>query len=242
MKKILLALCAFSFFLNLAAAATPEEDANRYIQIFNGDKNHHSEAIETLAWMGISDTRVYDILERRVLDEAKAARNDRYEKNRVALYIRALGFSGQEKYAATITPFLGDPVYERYAKLALEDIPVYRQWNSLLSDRSKFDPKYSDDLNRVLIMLKSSDFRLKKIGAKRVYFANKEDVALETLAGELKASYNLRDHQYSDAIAWMVKALGSSMQAKYKPLLKEVAANSWDTKVLGYANEALRHM
>jgi hypothetical protein len=240
MKKILIALCALAFCMNLPAA-TPEEDVNRYIEIFKGAESRHIEAVDSLVWMGISDVRVYDPLEQRVLAEADAVRNDRQAKNRVSHYIRALGLSGQEKYVPTIKKFLTDGAYERYAKTALEETQDYRKWNPLLSDRSKFDPKYSDDVNRVLIMLKSPDFKLKKIGAKRVYFANKEEVVLETLAGELKASYPLRDHEYSDAIAWMIKALDSAGHAKYKPLFSEVAANSWDPKVMQYAKDALAH-
>ncbi len=85
-----------------AAAATVEEEVARYVQVFNGETSTHQEAVESLAWKGISDPRVFDILERRLLDESAKYKNDRTEKNRVARYIRALGFSGQSRYVPTI--------------------------------------------------------------------------------------------------------------------------------------------
>jgi hypothetical protein len=86
-------------FHGISFAASPEEDVARYVQIFSGDKSLHSDAADAFAWIGLSDTRIFDIIERRLLEEHEAAQSDRDEKSRVARYIRAPGFSGQSKYA-----------------------------------------------------------------------------------------------------------------------------------------------
>jgi hypothetical protein len=237
--KILTAICIALFFSGYAAAASLEEDVNHYVQVFSGDKSRHSDAVESLAWMGISDARVFDVIERRLLGDAQQGRDDRNEKNRVAHYIRALGFSGQPKYAPTINKFLSDKLFERYAKTALLDLPQYQKWNSVISNRASFDPKYSDEINRVMIMLRSDDFQLKKIGAKRIYFKNTDEVLLDALANEIRTNYTKNDRELSDAIAWMVKALGNVKQPKYRPLLEEVAAKATDSKVMDYAKRAL---
>lgn len=36
-----------------------------------------TELVVSLAWMGISDPRLFDVIERRVRDEAEQSRNDR---------------------------------------------------------------------------------------------------------------------------------------------------------------------
>ena len=238
--RVVLSLLAAFLVSNTAFGATPDEDAARYAAIFSGETSRHNDSVEELAWMGISDPRVYDVIEQRLLREAQAARNDKDEKNRVARYIRALGFSGQSKYIATISKFSADKVYERYANTALEDMPRYQAWNPVISNRSTFDAKYPDDVNRILNMLRSSDMRLKKIGAKRIYFAHRDDVLLEALAKELQANYQRRDNDdVVDSVSWLVKALGNAKNPKYRPLIQEVAGKAGESKVVQYAKKAL---
>jgi hypothetical protein len=103
---VLLSLCAVG-----ASAATPDEDTDAYLRIFQGDSRVHNLAVQDLGWKGISDTRLFDLLEQRVLSEQQAARSARAEKDRIEHYIRALGFSGQRKYRPTISRFGLDADY-----------------------------------------------------------------------------------------------------------------------------------
>src|SRR4051812_28755760 len=111
--KFIASLFAALLFSSAALAATPEEDLTRYIAIFSGETRGHNDAVESLAWMGISDPRLYDIIEKRVLEEADKVKLDRNELGRVQRYLRALGFSGQAKYANTIQKYAVEKVYER---------------------------------------------------------------------------------------------------------------------------------
>jgi hypothetical protein len=240
--RSILALVALLIFSNFSAAASVEEDVQRYIQIFSGEKNLHSDAADTFSWMGLSDTRLFDTIERRLLEDADASRLDRNEKNRVARYIRSLGFSGQPKYEPTIKKFVGDVEYGRFARDALLDLPEYKKWNPVISNRSSFDPTFSDNVNRVSNMLRSDDLLLLRVGAKRVYFDTKEDTLLELLAQQLRINYartDLNDRERSDSVAWLVKALGSSKKEKYKTLLEEVAEKGKAQAVVRHAKEAL---
>lgn len=237
--RFLLPVLMAVFISANAAAATVDEEVTRYVQIFNGDTGAHQQAVESLAWRGISDPRLFDVIERRLLDESQMARADKNEKNRVARYIRALGFSGQTKYVATINKFVEDRVYDRYARAALDDMPDYRKWNPVIANRATFDPKYSDDVNRIMNMLRSDDLWLKRIAAKRIYFANQDEVLLDLLAKELKATYTQVDPAYSDAYAWMAKALGNVKNPKYRAIIEEMATRSTDAKVVKYARKAL---
>lgn len=238
MKK-LFGILACLFFASSALSATVEEDVVRYVNIFNGNANLHSDAADTFIWIGLSDPRIFDVIEKRLLADAEAGRNDKNEKNRVARYIRALGFSGQAKYIPTINQFVADNTYERYAKAALVDLPQYQLWNPIIANRASFDPKVSDDANRVMNMLRADDFMLKRVGAKRVYYKHQEPEVLEVLAQELRADYAQATPQTADAVAWMVKALGQPRLEKYKPLIEEVATTAKESAVLKYANAAL---
>jgi len=242
--RFVLAFFASLILSNFAAAASLEDDTQRYIQIFSGDKKLHSDAADTLSWMGLSDTRLFDIIERRLLEDADAAQSERNERNRVVGYIRSLGFSGQSKYEPTIRKFIGNPQYQyyRFAELALADLPNYNRWNPVISNRSTFDPKLSDDVNRVANMLRSDDLLLLRVGARRVYLESKEDILLELLAQQLRANYarsDLSDRQRIDSVAWMAKALGSSRNEKYTALLREVAGKAPAPTVARHATEAL---
>jgi len=218
---LLVSICAGATF-----AATPDEDVQRYLEIFKGDPRIHGMACEDLAWKGISDPRLFDLLEQRILAEEKAARDSRPDKDRIARYMRALGFSGQMKYRPTLSRFGLDVVYMRYAGQAIDDLPQYARWNPQISAREKFDPALGDDANRVMNMLRSDDLLLQRIGAKRVYFGVTDDAVLEMLAARLKEAYPRSwEGDEADAVAWMAKALGHAAREKYRSLLEEVQSS-----------------
>ena len=121
------------------------------------------------------------------------------------------------------------------------DIPQYRQWNPIISNRASFDPKLGDDANRIMNMLRANDFMLKRVGAKRVFYKHQEPEVLELLAKELRANYAKATSETADAVAWMVKALGQPRLEKYKPLIEEIAASAQDSKVAKYANATLEN-
>ncbi len=241
--KIFNAILLALFSTSLAHAATLEDDVNRYVERFSGNKTVHEEVVESLEWMGLSDPRLFDLIERRALQDAEPGRTDRKTRNYVKLYLRALGFSGQSKYTPTLQKFTHDLTYGRRAKNGLEDMPYYQKWNPIISNRATFDPKYSDDVNRILNMLRSDDFLLKRLGAQRVYAENKDAILLSTLETEIRASYmnikNKNDDDPVDSVSWMVKALGSAKQEQYRPLLQEVAVKAPVKKIRKYAEEAL---
>jgi hypothetical protein len=240
MKRLLLALC---FLPGLAAAATLEDDVQGLIKVFSGEKSAHVPAVRTLAWMGVSDARVFDVVEQLLKSDADAARGNRIEQDRVAHYVRALGFSGNAKYMPVLQSYVGDRTYERAANNALRDFPSYQKWNAIISNRAGFDAKYSDDVNRVMNMLAAEDVQLKGLGARRIFHApHHDEVLLERLAQEAKANYaRSADPETSDAIAWMLKALGSARDPKYAALLEEAAKGAPDRKIRNGAAAGLKY-
>jgi hypothetical protein len=237
--RILAAILASFLFSVPAGAATAEDDVAQYVQIFNGDRGLHIRAAQDLAWKGISDPLVFDIIERRLLADSQGAAGSSADKDRLGHYLRALGFSGQPKYADTIRQFLQSSSLKRFADAALRDLRQYERWNPVISNRAAFDPRFSDDVNRIMNMLRADDILLKEIGAKRIYFASKDEVLLDLLASELQANYMKSDRLTSDAIAWMAKGLGSGRRERDRLLLQEIAGKSRDSHIVRHANKAL---
>lgn len=223
-----------------ALAASIEEDVQRYIAILNGDKSEHPANVEALGWEGLSDTRLFDVIEQRLLLDYPAPADNKPEKQRIAWYIRALGFSGQAKYLPTINKFLAYRDTAVYSKHALVDMPDYQRWNPVISNRASFDPKMTDYDNRIANMLRSSDFMLKRLGAKRIFYDGRhDDQLLDVLATELRAAYPKADTANGDAVAWMVRALAVSRKERYKPLVAQVLAESTVPTVQTHARRAL---
>lgn len=230
-------------FSGYAWSTTLQEDTERYIAIFNGPIDRHSDAADTLPWMGLSDPRLFDILERRILEEKDSAsgvgrRNDR---NRVARYVRGLGFSGQPKYAPMLRQLVGDREFDRFAKAALEDLPHYEKWNPIISDRATFDLKYSDDINRVRNMLLTDDLLLARLAAKRVFLANREEELVDRLADTLKKNYRRDgDSETVNSLGWLIKGVSHAKLPRHLPLLQEVAQNAPNRSVRRHADDAAR--
>lgn len=241
---VIVAVVLTSFALSSAALARSlEEDVQEYINVFKGaPTQQHSTYADTFAYMGLSDERLFDIIEKRLLADFAVAQDDRAEKNRVARYIRALGFSGQTKYIPTLHQMLGYKAYERFARAALDDLPLYEKWNPIISNRATFDPKYSDEANRVMNMLRVNDLNLNRLGAKRVFFATQDEPVVELLAKQLRANYTASSTaENRESLAWMVKALGYTKNQKYRPLIEEVAIGATDTRVREHAVKALQY-
>ena len=229
-------------FSGYAWSATLQEDTERYIAIFNGPIEQHSAAADTLPWMGLSDARLFDILQRRILEEKDSASGQRNDRNRVARYVRGLGFSGQPKYAPTLRQLVGDREYERFAKAALEDLPQYEKWNPIISDRATFDAKYSDDVNRVRNMLLTDDLLLARLAAKRVFFlTSREEELVDRLADTLRKNYRRDDGAETvNSLGWLIKGVSSAKLPRHLPLLQEVAQNAPNRSVQRHADDAAR--
>jgi hypothetical protein len=225
-----------------ASAATPEDDLQRYIAVFEDDLGNHDKAVDDLAWKGISDTRLFDIIEDRLHEDAQTARRrNKRDRNHVARMIKALGFSGQSKYEPSISRYASDRAYRSHAERALSNLRLYAKWNPVIADRSTWEPAYSDDVNRVRNMLSSNDIGLQTLGAKRVHFGHPaEPVLLDLVSQRLLECYKtVADAEGVEAAGWMVNGLGKAGDQKYRVVLKEVADGAASDKLRSRAAKAL---
>jgi hypothetical protein len=233
LSALLLSLCV-SF---AALAATPEEDVQNYIRIFQTGADA-DRAADDLGWKGISDTRLYDVIAERLRADAQAT--SREGRNHAARLIKALGFSGQPKYAETLNSVAAD--YRRPVEGAMRNLRLYEQWNPVIANRASWDPKYSDDVNRVRNMLTSKDIQLQGVGAKRVFYAHpNEQALLDLLAERLRDCYKtVSDPDSVDACGWMINGLGKSNAQQYRAVIQEVASGAGSDKLRSRAEKTLR--
>lgn len=241
MKRIFTAALAV-LFSGFAAAASLEEDVQGYIKAFSGERHGHINAAKTIAWMGISDERVFDIVEKNLKDGAAAAVNVRGDRDIMNWYLRALGWSGNPKYLPTLQSFSDDRGYARWARDAAGELPKFQKWNPIISNRATFDAKLSDETNRMMNMLKSGDVELQGHAARHLHNRSMDPAVQEALAEAVRTGYPKggNDDQV-DAIAWMVQTLGSTRNAKYTPLLEEVLAKSGERKIKNSAVRGLKY-
>ena len=238
MKRLVAAFFSMCFVLSPLLAATLEQDVDRYLGIVQADTD--GQKLEPRAWEGLSDPRLFDEIEKRLLAVSEGKPRDKAEVKKFAHYIRALGFSGQPKYIPTLQKLVPHKYYDDYAENALRDQPIYQHWNPIISNRSTFNPAFSDDVNRFLNMLAADDLLLNRLASKRIYESTRDPVLYGALAKKLQANYmrNLGGEQ-EDSVAWMVKALGSSKMDKYKPLLIDAALKSPMNGVVRHAKRTL---
>lgn len=238
---MLLSLCV----LPSALAASTEEDVQRYLRVLEQrDPRLQAVEFEALCCMGLSDPRLFDEVEQRLLADHEAARTHRENKQRLAWYFRALGFSGQSKYQPTLQRFVDDRTYRNYAITALRESPQYAKWNPIISNRATFDPGRSDDTNRFVNMLSADDPLLHRVAAKRIFQTSEMAPAVaDLLAERIRESYmkaDKYDTEQLETVGWLLNALGRwRTDPKYASLLREVSARARAEKLRARALAAL---
>ena len=168
--------------------------------------NQHTAA-EALAYAGHSDDKIFDEIEKQLLDHYQNL-GDSYDIDWASWLVKALAFSGKDKYQSTIE-FLAeeapDRKLRRYAELSLQLLPDYTRWNPIILDRNNYDGELPLSINRYKNMLRSEVAELHKLAAKRIFFegiGEKSVVELVQFRLETPASNTTRDTQ-----KWLKKSL-----------------------------------
>ncbi|WP_101759760.1 hypothetical protein [Oceanicoccus sp. KOV_DT_Chl] len=238
---LMLSLTAYS---SLIAAATSEEQ--KYIGIFSGKAwPIQKDALNDLQWSGLSSVAIYDVIENN-LQTVYPTASSKAEIEQASWYAKVLGASGDDKYSTTLKGILNSGAnkkVKKYASKGLDNIQKYQQWNPIIRDKSSYNPKYSQKINGFANMIKSQDWELKRIAAKRIHFEHLYDeFLLDAVEAEVKALYkdNYSDKTEIDCMAWLTKAIAGSGNTKYKDTVSMVANEAGNRKVKKYASKYLR--
>eukprot|EP00764_Aduncisulcus_paluster_P015007 gnl/Carplike_NY0171/9331_a13021_145.p1 GENE.gnl/Carplike_NY0171/9331_a13021_145~~gnl/Carplike_NY0171/9331_a13021_145.p1 ORF type:complete len:248 (-),score=7.83 gnl/Carplike_NY0171/9331_a13021_145:135-878(-) len=244
MKKI------FCFFFSLLIAfptyafQSQAERAEYYLKVFNTyNLDAQVRMLDRLEWSGLSDPLLFDRLEEAVLGVALKENISRNEIKLSAHTIKALGYSGQEKYRESINQIrekTSSSKLSRYAGLAAEDLNKFAQWHAQINQVDMALEGGSIEVTIYMKMLNIHDIQLNKLAARAIFHERRTDSDLLALAADKLQHYYLDpslDSEGQDAAAWLCKAIGQSGNVAYSDFLNEVALNSPHRKIQKYARK-----
>ena len=244
MKKIALSLLISSCLLAPFAFAN-DYTLEDYQQIFQGDNQFKQQsAVESLVLSGLNDPSLFDIVEAK-LNASLPLATQKHPIEYSSWLAKGLGYSGNEKYRASLQAIVNGDYHKKlrkYAQEGLSNIDKFAIWNPILNDKSQYDAKQPQQLNVLANALASSDLELKRMAAKhiadkRVY----DEFLLEKLANQLTSLDLLKHDKLSiDTYAWIAKALASSANEKFKPVIVNIAETAPEKKLRKYATKYIK--
>lgn len=233
--------------LNLPAYAftSVDEQIDYYLDILNdGTYETKIEILPRLQWSGLTAPRLYDEVEKNVFEGYLNLTLDKKGIGLLSHHIRALGYSGNEKYRDTLRFISTSEDKNRkipdHAKKALSQLSNFNHWNKLIEDSNFSIEGKSVEVTHYMKMLSTEDVIVQRLAARGMYHEKQQDPDLLSLAAEkLVAMYQqvgLTDEE-QDTAAWLCKAIGQSGQIEYKELLSKVAAKTPYKKIKKYAKK-----
>ncbi|MCT7941285.1 hypothetical protein [Shewanella holmiensis] len=244
MKKIALSLLISSCLLAPFAFAN-DYTLEDYQQIFQGDNQFKQQsAVESLVLSGLNDPSLFDIVEAK-LNASLPLATQKHPIEYSSWLAKGLGYSGNEKYRASLQAIVNGDYHKKlrkYAQEGLDNLDKFAIWNPILNDKSQYDAKQPQQLNVLANALASSDLELKRMAAKhiadkRVY----DEFLLEKLANQLTSLDLLKHDKLSiDTYAWIAKALASSANEKFKPVIVNIAETAPEKKLRKYATKYIK--
>ncbi|SDI76220.1 hypothetical protein SAMN04488540_10343 [Ferrimonas sediminum] len=227
--------------------AAEEYDLAYYqAQFDSGNRQQQIQAAGSLEWAGLSDEVLFDAVAEQ-LERVTSESNSKANQEHGAWLLKALGFSGNEKYRPLLEKYSQKPYSKKlrkYAKQGLSLLTQHQKWNPIINDATGFEPAQPLKVNRLANMMKSDELELQRIAAKRVHFEHLyPDYLLQTLAQQLQRRVpEMDDGKLTiDTYAWMTKALAGSAETLYRPVVEEVAAKAPNKKLRKYAKKYLNY-
>ena len=223
------------------AFATQEEQINSYLEILAGTNPQAKiQMLERLQWSGLSDPALFDVIETRVLD---GYQNDEISTNEfkvLAYDVRALGYSGNEKYLPTLKKVQKEADERKirgYAKRAVKDMKRFSRLNASIADVTVEAEGKSVEIQAYMKMLKSGYFDAERMATRAVYHERQTDPdLLDLIASNLRKAYLAQglSGDQQDTAAWYCKALGAT-GGNYTDLLRQVKDGTQYKKIRKYA-------
>ncbi len=219
-----------------------DEQIQHYLGILSGTNvKAKVTMLERLQWSGLTDPRLYDVIESNVMTQYLQEELSKNSFKVLAHQIRALGYSGNEKYRGSLLKVKNEAANKKnrkYAKKALSDMDRFAPWNRLIAGSNVTVTGESAEVTAYIKMLHTNDPSVQKLAARAIYHEHQSDPELLALVAEkLKAIY-LNDslgREAQDTAAWLCKALGENGGDEYVTLLTQVADETPHKKIRKYA-------
>jgi HrpA-like RNA helicase len=228
-------------------AAWANTTVDEYIQIFEtGTAAQQRTVAKDLPYTGINDTRLFDPMEKRLLDVYLTA-TGKNEAETAAWLAKGLAYSGLEKYRSTlklVEQNAGSKKVRKHAAKALSDLDRFIVWNPVINDTSNENPDISEYYNQYANMLRSNIYELKRVGAKKVFY---ERITNEYLIGivkqQIEGNYQVitKDKLQIDTLSWLCKGLAATTLPQYKSTIVKVSEDAASSKVRSNARKYLKY-
>jgi hypothetical protein len=248
MKGVLrLGLILASLNMIPAYAGAEQQEIDAYINTFqNGSWKEQTSICNELQWSGISDPRLFDVIEAKLLG-LLSAETDKNSLDIIAWYSKALGMSGKDKYLGTLDKVVasGNKKLVKYGREGIDLIPKYKKWNPIISSSKNFRADKTLRLNRFANMLKSDEWELQLIAAKRMNYEKITDsYMLDTLNSEILGGYpaidKAADEDRLDAFQWMIRSLAALGAPKYLETLQEISTKASSKGLVGFTKKTIK--
>ena len=219
-----------SFFSSsILAFSSKEDQINHYLELLsNSNAVATIQMLERLQWSGLMDPRFFDVIEANVIGQSQDNNIGPNAFKVLGYQVRALGYSGNEKYRDTLKEVKDNALELKirgYAKKALRDMKRFSDWNTQIAN-SEFAVKSKPvEIETYMKMLNVDDPSVQKLAARAIYHEQQDDHDLLSLAAEkLKAMYLKEglNREAQDTAAWLSKAIGQNGGEEFVTLLIEV--------------------
>lgn len=239
-------LVSFALAFGCAVQAVVPETPEEFVRVFqSGSQLEQEKAAQVLEWAGLSSPQLFDLVEADLLKVLPQA-NDKVTANYVAHLTKALSYSGNEKYRATIEKIIAEAPnskVKKYAKLSLPKLSEYARLNPLIAPQAWPAAEHPSLNQRLANMLKSNDTELIRLAAKRMHYTLSYPPELLALLNTTIEQNYLQpvEGERLDAIAWACRALAGSRTPEYKPTIEKVAAGATTRGLRSYAKKYLKY-
>lgn len=242
--------------LSSVASHAAQADLDKEIDQLLSDFNNRAEPINLIAtrikWSGISDTRLFDPVEERLLQLVAEKDRGFDEVQYVSWLVQMLAFSGQEKYLPTLSGIADGTIGNRFSKKLVRHtessilvLPDFAKWNpDIYAGLENVEGK-TLQRQRTINMLKSEHDPLVRVGASLVFDNYTASPDMISLVNDLllakHESVNDND-ELAESVAWLCKALGESGNPDYLATLETVKENARIGAVKRWSSKSLRRL
>lgn len=221
-----------------------DEQIDHYLEVLaRGGNDQKIQMLKGLQWSGISDPRLFDPVAEQVESRYLEGNLNKPEIQLIAHQIRALGYSGNDKYndlLRRVESDAADKRFRKHAKKALIELDQFSLWNMKIRIADAPTEGKSVEIATYMKMLSVDDPAVQRLGARAIYAQRLNDPDLINVAAQqLEDMYNRPglDKTGQDTAAWLCKAIGQSGNFDHVDLLSRVAAESQYKKVRKHAQK-----
>ncbi len=239
---------------NFMALASQDHSSkvDKYIEMLSSNSStSRVAAAKSIFYSSFTDPKISNKLNDILTENYQPNNINRDYTEEMSWMCKAITVSGSNEYKPTLLNIVQTTQsikLKKYAKQSINLLSTYvHTVNSTSTKENQYeDPNLSKEVNRYIRMLRSNNTMQMREAAQSVSFGNYTEKQLyDVIKDELLKGYphtSMDDRYFTDALAWMCKALGASGMGEYKATLTEVIEKSHSMKLQRHAKESLKKL